>query len=306
MNRPGTARGVIALTLLVLNTLFWSLLLFAAALVKLVLPLTGVRRRLDPLLNAIATGWVSCNGGWMRLTQPTAWDVQSLPQLRRRGWYLVSCNHQSWVDIFVLQKVLNQRIPLLKFFLKQQLLYVPVMGLAWWALDFPFMRRHSKATLRKRPDRRGEDHGTALDACEKFSLVPTSVMNFVEGTRFTRKKHLAQASPYRHLLKPRTGALAASLKVLGPQLTSMLDMTIVYPDGVPSFWQFLCGRTRRVTVRCNEIAVPAQLCAGDHDGSTAARAQLARWLSALWERKDLEMEALMQDLSSRQATPETM
>ncbi|MDO8375537.1 MAG: acetyltransferase, partial [Polaromonas sp.] len=148
---PSFVRGLIALFLLVINTLFWCSLLFAASLVKLVLPFKAVRVRIDPLLNAIATAWIACNSGWMRLTQATRWDVAGVDALRYEGWYLVNANHQSWVDIFVLQHVLNRRIPMLKFFLKQQLIWVPVIGLAWWALDFPFMKRHTKADLRKHP-----------------------------------------------------------------------------------------------------------------------------------------------------------
>ena len=136
---PPTLRGVIAFCLLVLNTLFWCSLLFALSLVKLIVRLPALRRWIDPLLNRIATCWIACNSGWMALTQRTRWDVQGVQELPYKGWYLVNCNHQSWVDIFVLQHSLNRRIPLLKFFLKQELFYVPVIGLAWWALDFPFM-----------------------------------------------------------------------------------------------------------------------------------------------------------------------
>jgi 1-acyl-sn-glycerol-3-phosphate acyltransferase len=145
-------RGVLAFLLLGLNTLFWCVPLFVFSLVKLALPLPAVRRRVDLLLNRIATAWGACNSAWMRLTQGTVWDVQGVDGLRYEGWYLVNCNHQSWVDIFVLQRVLNRRVPLLKFFLEQQLIYVPVIGLAWWALDFPFMRRHGKASLRRKPE----------------------------------------------------------------------------------------------------------------------------------------------------------
>src|SRR4029079_1630637 len=129
----------------------------------------------------------------------------------------------------VLQHVLNRRIPLLKFFLKQQLIYVPVIGLAWWALDFPFISRHSAAYLSAHPEKRFEDLEATRRACDKFARTPTSVMNFTEGTRFTRAKHRAQRSPYRHLLKPRAGAMALSLSVLGDKFDALLDVTIVYP-----------------------------------------------------------------------------
>lgn len=290
---PSAVRGVVAATLLGLNTLAWCLLLFAAALVKLVLPFRPVRTRIDPVLNAIATGWIACNSGWMRLTQRTRWDVAGIDGLRPDGWYMVNANHQSWVDILALQHLLNRRIPLLKFFLKRQLIYVPVIGLAWWALDFPFMRRHSDAYLKAHPEKRFDDLEATRRACAKFSLVPTSVMNFAEGTRFTPAKHAAQRSPYVHLLKPRAGALALALNALGDRFRSLLDVTIVYPGGAPTFWQFLCGDVDAVTIRARELAIPEHLVAGSYERDPAFRKEMQRWLGTLWQEKDREIAALL-------------
>jgi 1-acyl-sn-glycerol-3-phosphate acyltransferase len=295
---PPPLRAAVAALLLVLNTLLWCGFLFLAALLRLLLPFATVRRRLDPLLNGIAAAWIAGNSGWMRLTQRTAWDVAGIDDLPRRGWYLVTCNHQSWVDIFVLQHLLNRRIPLLKFFLKRELIYVPVMGLAWWALDFPFMRRHSENVLRRNPDKRLQDLETARRACAKFAFVPTSVMNFVEGTRFTAAKHAQQQSPYRHVLKPKAGALAMSLHALGDRFESLLDVTIVYPDGAPSFWQFLRGDVRRIIVRAHRVPIPAEFRGGDPTDARA-RKQVQRWLLALWEQKDEQIESLLAQARSR-------
>ncbi|MGO4157326.1 acyltransferase [Cupriavidus sp. YAF13] len=285
--------GLLSLSLLALNTLFWCTPLFILAVLKLLLPFPAVRLRIDPVLNRLATAWITCNDAWIGLLQREPWDVEGVDQLRYAGWYLVNCNHRSWVDIFVLQRILNRRIPLLKFFLKQQLVYVPVIGLAWWALDFPFMRRHSKAALRKRPQLRGQDRETTRRACAKFALVPTSVMNFAEGTRFTPAKHRAQSSPYRHLLKPKAGALALALNTMGTQFRALLDVSIVYPDGTPSFWQLACGRAGRVVVRIRELPIPVEFCSGDYDGDAAFRREFHRWLTQLWEEKDRQIEAML-------------
>ena len=252
-----------------------------------------MRSRIDPLLNAIATLWIACNSAWMHLTHRVAWDVTGVSELKYEGWYLVNCNHQSWVDIFVLQRVLNRRIPMLKFFLKQQLIYVPVIGLAWWALDFPFMRRHSKAALRKNPALRQQDRDTTRRACEKFALVPTSVMNFAEGTRLTAAKHRAQASPYRHLLKPKAGALALALNAMGEKFHSLVDATIVYPDGAPTFWQFLCGQSPRIVMRVRTLTIPTEFGAGDYVEDAAFRGSFHRWLAQLWEDKDRQIDGLL-------------
>ena len=290
---PPFARGIIAACLLGLNTLFWCSVLFVFALIKLVIPVRPVRAAVDRVLNAIATLWVACNSGWMRLTQRTRWDVAGIDELVYRGWYMVNCNHQSWVDILVLQHLLNRRIPMLKFFLKQQLIYVPVIGLAWWALDFPFMRRHSDAYLRKHPEKRFEDIDASRRACEKFALVPTSVMNFAEGTRFTPAKHQVQRSPYRHLLKPKAGALALALGVLGQKFDSLLDLTIVYPEGAPSFWYFLCGNVRTIVVRAQRVPLPPEFAHGDYARDPRYRKIFQRWLQDLWRRKDAQIDVLV-------------
>lgn len=290
---PPQMRGAIAALLLGVNTCFWCVPLFAVSLIKLALPAKPARAAADRLLNAIAHQWIACNSAWMRLTQCTKWNVHGLDELEARGWYMVGCNHQSWADIFVLQHLLNRRIPLLKFVLKHQLIYVPVIGLAWWALDFPFMRRHSQATLRRYPEKRIEDLEATRRACEKFALVPTSVMNFVEGTRFTAEKHRAQNSPYRYLLKPKAGALAQALSVLGDRFRWFLDITIVYPRGAPTFWQFLCGNVPEIVVRAHQRPIPPEFRSDDYASDHEFRKAVDHWLQDLWREKDRQIEALL-------------
>jgi len=286
-------RGLTATSLLAVNTLFWVPILLLFALLKLLVPGKSMRLWVDPVLLRIAETWIAGNSRWMRLTQNTVWDVQGLEGLNPRSWYLVNANHQSWVDILVLQHLLNRRIPLLKFFLKQPLIWVPVMGLAWWALDFPFMRRHSEAYLKKHPEMRGRDQETTRRACAKFALVPTSVMNFLEGTRFTAAKQARQQSPYRHLLKPKTGGVAVALNAMGEKFEAVLDVTIVYPDGIPDFWQFLSGRVRRVVVRVQTLPIPSQLLGADYAGDAATRQAYQQWVHELWLAKDARISALL-------------
>ncbi len=290
---PAPIVGVIASMLMLLNILFWVPVLLLAALIKLALPFRRVRLVIDPLLLRIAEAWIAGNSGWMRLTQALQWQVGGLQNLSPRQWYLVVCNHQSWVDILVLQHVLNRRIPLLKFFLKKQLIWVPIMGLAWWALEFPFMRRHSEAYLQKHPQERGKDAATTRAACEKYALVPTSVMNFVEGTRFTPAKQTRQQSPYRHLLKPKAGGLTLALEAMGEKFGAVLDITIAYPDGTPSFWQFLQGRMSRVIVQVRTLAVPRVGADVSGDPAQTLRALCQDWVNQLWTEKDALLEQFL-------------
>ena len=289
---PTPLVALIAALLLVLNVLFWVPILLFFAILKLILPFKAMRLLIDPILLRIAEAWIAGNSGWMGLTQRTQWDVQGIDGLDYRSWYLVNCNHQSWVDILVLQHLFNRRIPLLKFFLKQQLIWVPIMGLAWWALEFPFMRRHSEEFLKKHPEMRGKDQATTRKACEKFALIPTSVMNFLEGTRFTRAKHARQQSPYKHLLKPKAGGIALALNAMGDKFQAILDVTIVYPDGTPTFTQFLSGKLRRVVVRVRRLPVPQDLAQGDYAGDAAVREAYQQWVHQLWLDKDAQIEAL--------------
>ncbi|TRZ89723.1 MAG: acyltransferase [Rhodocyclaceae bacterium] len=291
---PAPLIGLIASVLLGLNALVWVPILLLFAILKLILPFEAVRLRVDPILVAIAEAWIACNSGWMALTQRTTWDVEGIAGLDRHNWYLVNCNHQSWADILVLQHLLTGRIPLLKFFLKQQLMWVPVMGLAWWALDFPFMRRHGEEFLRQHPEMRGRDQAATRKACEKFSLIPTSVMNFLEGTRFTPANHRRQQSPYRHLLKPKAGGIALALNAMGDKFQAILDVTIVYPDGAPNFWEFLCGKLKRVIVRVQSLPVPEHLMKSDYAGDPAVREAFQRWVQQLWQDKDAQIERLLE------------
>lgn len=291
---PPFVRGVLSFLVLTANTLFWCLLLFVLALVKALLPFAAVLAHLDPVINAIASAWTRCNSAWMRLAYRTDWSVEGADRLRFNDWYLVNCNHQSWVDIFVLQDALNGRIPVLKFFLKAELIYVPVIGLAWWALDFPFMKRHSRQALRKNPNLRNDDRDSARKACAKFAKVPTSVMNFVEGTRFTDAKHDTQASPYKYLLKPKAGAMAMALNAMGAQFHSLVDATIAYPDGIPTFWQYLCGQAPRVMLHVQQVEIPVEFCTGDYENDRALRKSFHRWLDEIWQQKDATLAALLE------------
>ena len=290
---PSPIVGLIAGILMILNALFWVPILLVFASVKLVLPFRSVRLAIDPILLFIAESWISCNSAWMGLTQRTRWDVQGIEGLEPNSWYLVNSNHQSWVDILVLQHLLNHRIPLLKFFIKQQLIWVPVMGLAWWALDFPFMRRHSEEFLKKHPELRGKDQETTRKACEKFALIPTSVMNFLEGTRFTPTKQAKQQSPYRHLLKPKAGGLALALNAMGDKFQAILDVTIVYPDGAPAFSHFLMGKMRRVVVRVRRLPIPQHLLQGDYANDPALREAFGQWVQQLWRDKDAQITEIL-------------
>ena len=289
---PAPLRGLLAGLLLALNTLFWCWPLFFVALLKLLLPFAPLQRALRFVMHSIAEAWIGCNKWWMRLVGKTHWDVRGLERFDTRHSYLVTSNHQSWVDILVLQYILNRRLPLLKFFLKQELIWVPVIGLCWWALEFPFMKRYSKAYLERHPQKRGQDLTTTRRACERYKSNPVAVFNFLEGTRLTATKHAQQNSPFRHLLKPKAGGIAFVLDAMGEQLHSIVNVTIHYPHGVPGFWDLLCGRLDAVHVRFQQVQIPRAFIGRNYDQDEAYRLAFQQWVNQLWEEKDAELAEL--------------
>ncbi|MET1076905.1 MAG: acyltransferase [Pseudomonas sp.] len=289
---PAPVRGTLAALLLMLNTLVFCWPLFIGALVKALLPFQAARRVINVAMHWSAESWISVNKTWMDGVHPTQWDVQGLEGLDQHHTYLVTSNHQSWVDILVLQYQLNRRAPFLKFFLKRELIWVPVIGLCWWALEFPFMKRFSKEFLHKHPEKRGQDLATTRKACERYKTNPVSVFNFLEGTRFTPGKHQRQASPFRYLLKPKAGGIAFVLDAMGEQLTSLVNVTIHYPQGNPSFWSLLSGQIRQIVVRIEQTPIPREFIGKNYDQDEVYRLAFQQWVNRLWEVKDAQLATL--------------
>jgi len=290
---PGVVRGSLSLVLYILNTLFWCIPLFILVIAKAAVPLESWMRRCSRILNAIAENWIWVNNQNQNLMAGnTRWEVQGIETLERFEWYLVLANHQSWVDILVLQRIFNRKIPFLKFFIKKELLWLPVLGQAWWAMDFPFVKRYTKSDLQKKPHLKGKDIEITRKACKKFKKMPVSIMNFVEGTRFTYEKHRRQKSPYSHLLKPKAGGIAFVLGSLEEQIHRVLDVTIVYPDGVTNFWALLSGKMRKIKVRVRSLPVSPELL-GDYANDRRFRARLQHWLNDIWAEKNQYIEEMM-------------
>ncbi len=233
------------------------------------------------------------NSWGLRATQPTRWEMEIPSGLRRDASYLVVVNHRSWVDVPVLQRAFLGRIPFLRFFLKKELIWVPVLGAAWWALDFPFMSRHSRAVLERHPEKRREDLEATRRACERFRNIPVSILSFAEGTRFTPEKRARVASTYRHLLPPKAGGLAFTASAMGPSLRSLLDVTLVYPGGTPTFWDLISCGIPRIVVSARELQIPADWFTGDYQEDPAFRERFQVDVRRIWEEKDAGIENVL-------------
>ena len=284
--------GVISSLALLLNTLFWGVFLYTFIILRLLLPARIAEKTANPVITSIASVWLGGIMWWINHIYKVQWDIDGLNRLGKKDWYLINANHQSWVDIFVLYKLYHRKVPLLKFFIKKELPYIPIVGQAWWALDFPFMRRYSKEFLAKHPEKAGDDMKETQKACEKFSRVPTAVMNFLEGTRFTQAKHDQQQSPFAYLLKPKAGGLAFAIQALGDKFSALTNVTIYYPDGIPTFWDMMCGAFKRCVVRVQEQAIPAEFAHGDYQNDPQLKKAVQDWVTEIWENKDQQMAEL--------------
>ncbi|OWK47661.1 putative acyltransferase YihG [Pseudomonas oleovorans subsp. oleovorans] len=279
--------GLLNVILLLGNTLLLIGPLLLIALAKFVLPGQAARDACSRGVMWVAEFWAENCKRIFALLTPTHWDIRGNAELRRDHSYLVISNHQSWVDIPALVQAFNRRTPYFKFFLKQQLIWVPFLGLAFWALDYPFMKRYSKAFLDKNPHMKGKDLEITKAACEKFKRLPVTVVNFLEGTRFTPAKQAQQQSPYRYLLKPKAGGVAFVLATLGEQIDAVLDVTLVYPEGnPPGFWALLSGQVGKVIVDIQTRNLAAELWQGDYQNDPVFRQYMQDWVTQLWQEKD--------------------
>jgi 1-acyl-sn-glycerol-3-phosphate acyltransferase len=277
-------KGCLAFICYLINTIVWVLPILAFSLLKL-LPNSHINRFCSYVLDHCASNWISVNTVIEACFHPVKIQLSGDTHFSEEQWYMVIANHQSWVDILILQRVFNRKIPFLKFFLKQELIYVPILGLAWWALDFPFMRRYTTAQLKKNPKLKGKDIEITRKACEKFKTKPVSVMNFVEGTRFNKTKHAKQASPFQHLLKPKAGGMAFALSAMGDHIHTLVNVTIYYPNKVPSYWQYICGELDEVKVHVEISPIPEQL-KGDYMKDREFKIGFQEKLNQLWQDKD--------------------
>ncbi len=285
---PSAITGSLSFLLYIVNTLFWLVPILVFSLCKALVPWALWQKFFSYLLDQMASNWVLLNTFNQKLFTKTKMNVTGLEKLKMKDWYLVISNHQSWVDILVLQRILHGQIPFLKFFLKKELIYVPFLGLAWWALDFPFMKRYSQPFLKKNPHLKGKDIETTKKACEKFKHKPVSVMNFIEGTRFTNQKHQKQNSPFNRLLKPKAGGIGFVLQAMKGNLSKVVNVTIYYPEGIPTFFDFLSGKVKQVNIAIETQDIDDSL-KGDYVNDRAYKIQFQKWVNQLWLDKDKKM-----------------
>ena len=276
------------------NSLLGSIPLWGMGVIK---TLTG-NKIADKTVLKITDHWIHTNNQMIDHVLPDIDFKVNLPDdLSTNGQYILISNHQSWVDTAIIQYISENRLPLTRFFTKFELIYIPIVGQAFYFLDFPMMKRYSKEAIAKNPELKNRDLIEAKRACQLLVNKPFTLLNFIEGTRFTQKKHDLQGSPYPNLLKPKAGGLALALAALGDKIDGLLDMTIVYPDGAPEYKDLWQGNIRRIGVDIRHIAVPedllARLLAGKFQEDEKTKTDMYQWLDSVWQEKQQRMEQML-------------
>jgi len=289
----GIARAVTIILSVVLVTIAGAIPLIPAAVVKIALPAGGARRAAGRVVYWVSSTWAKATHTLIRRISGTRVIVAQEMADDPDGRYVLIANHQSWADIMLLIAAIYPQLPFPRFFIKEPLRWLPVIGLACWALDFPFMKRHSRAALAANPQLRRDDMDTIQRVCAVFRDVPVSIVNYAEGTRSTPDKRALANSPYDTLLPPKAGGTAFAVNAMADVLDGILDVTMAYVNTPePAFWDLLCGRIPEVVVRIRYISVPPELARGDYTADDAYRDQFKAWLGELWTEKDRAVAAL--------------
>ncbi|MGD8112625.1 acyltransferase [Vibrio sp. TRT 17S01] len=283
---------VLNAALVILNSAFCSLAICIIALFKLILPGQRLKAYATAMANKMMWVWATVNAWILKASNRVEWDIQGVEGLKKDAWYLMISNHLSWTDIVVLCCVFKDRIPMPKFFLKQQLLYVPFIGMACWALDMPFMRRYSREYLLRNPAKRGQDLATTRRSCAKFRNTPTTVVNYVEGTRFTEQKQAKSKAGFEFLLQPKSGGIAYTLAAMGEQFDHIIDVTLAYPKNTNKpFKDLLMGKVTKIVVHTELLPVDEKVT-GDYFNDKKYKRQFQLWLTDVWHKKDQKLKQI--------------
>lgn len=282
---PGPIVGLIAVILYVFFAVMLAFLFFCVILVWCITPVPTWRRAILRFIFKIPSVWSESIRLTFFLTTKITWDIEGIDNLSKQHSYLLICNHQGLLDILVLQYVLDHHVPQLRYFMKQQLFWIPLVGQACYVMGYPFMKRYNKRYLKKYPEKRNTDMETTRKTCERFANTPITLINYVEGTRFTPAKGRKQKSPFQHLLKPKAGGISFIMSAMDQQIDTILNTTIIYSQPKNSTWTFSQGRMKKVTVRIEQIKIPAEL-RGDYQHDREFRLHFQQWLNQLWHEKD--------------------
>ena len=277
--------GIFSSFILISNTLILAVLMIPLGVIKFLIPLKTLRASFTRIIIKIGELWIDVNSSWVIYLHKPNIEITGEENLNGDSWFLSTSNHQSAADIFIVQYITNRKIPMLKFFIKYELKYVPVIGICWWALDMPFLKRYTQKQIKKNPKLKGRDYKKMKKSLEHYSLHPVSIFSYAEGKRFTEKKHKLQKSEFTNLLKPKEGGMALALSVI-PSIKFLIDITIIYESPKRSFWDYLCGRLKNIKIFVKKIEIPKEFLNEKLAEDDRLRSNFKAWLNNIWKDKD--------------------
>ena len=282
--------GIVSSILVIVNFVLFILLSFIAGVLAHLVPYKPWRRKVVSWAMNVPALWYRSSYLLLRLNVSISWDISIKDTYNKHGWYILMCNHLSWLDIPVVAGVFSFKVSAIKFFMKEELVWLmPLGGLACKLLGFPMLSRGNK-NIRSGT----KDMDVIANACEDVKPYPTSLFMFIEGTRFSEQKCSKQKSPFRYLLKPKMGGFATVLNSMHNQLDGILDVTINYEPRQFSFINFILGRVKKVTIRSRVIPIDPNLL-GDFKKDANYKTQLRTWLDQQWQLKDSQLAAMNKD-----------
>ena len=193
-------------------------------------------------------------------------DQKILSSLRSTDRPVIICNHQSWFDVFLLQSLISTHGPILKFLIKAELLWVPVLGWVCLVLNFPRLKRSGDRATRE------QDLKIVQSASASLTETPGALLLFPEGTRFSEGKKIAQNSPYTFLLKPKPGGFNVIHEAL-TEPTTIIDVSISYVPGDQACWRCMSGLVSDIRIHLSSSLSDEVTDSVD-------------WLNEIWKEKE--------------------
>ena len=270
---------LISLMALTLNSAFVSIVLL---LIKLFWLLSGFRKFYDESTKFFYFIWIKVNEIILVDFLKIHVDFIGVDQLSPNKWYHIVSNHQSFMDILLIQIFCYRNNLNNKFFMKQSLLFFPFIGISCWGLDFVFIKRFSRKDIKDSPDKVSKLHNYIAEKCKSYMSTPCAVVNFVEGTRANKQK--MQHSKYKKLLAPQPMGLSLMINAI-PVAEEVIDFSINYSILEPSFLKILYQQPSKTTCSYRVVAVPDGL-SGNYRSDKSFRKRFNSWLQQFWLEKD--------------------
>ena len=248
----------------IINLVVGICVLIPVSIVSWLMPTPILSRACFFIVDLVYRVAVKVDSFWMR--KVVGIDLIIKGEVNNHKSPVVICNHQSWFDIPLLQEVITGNGPIIKFLIKRELVWVPIIGWICLALDFPRLHRGKNANT-------GEnDFSIIRKASKSHGNESGALLIFPEGTRFTEQKKIAQDAPYRNLLKPRSGGLEM-IKKHAASDTPLVDITIDYHQKGVHIWNCLHGVPNKITITFEHFKL-------------AEIEDIGGWLNERWREKD--------------------